>query len=211
MIYLIGGQKGGTGKTTVATNLAAYLVKQGKDVLLVDGNAAQGSASNWVARREESDFPPVHCVEKSGNIHKALQDLSERYQNIIVDTGGQDSKEFRTALATADVLITPIRPSQKDAETLVFVSDLVERAMELNEQLKPYILITNAPSHPAIKLVEETRELIGGLEVFKILETVVYNRKAYVDCDPIGAGVVESEPRSKAAQEITSLALELGL
>ena len=52
MIILVGGEKGGTGKTTIATNLAARLKDPGADVLLVDTDK-QGSASSWAAMREE--------------------------------------------------------------------------------------------------------------------------------------------------------------
>lgn len=209
MITLLGGQKGGTGKSTVATNIAALLATQGRDVLLIDANAAQGTASNWAARREEADLPKVACVEKSGNIHSALRDLAGRYDEIVVDTGGQDSKEFRTALLAADLLITPIRPSQADAETLIYVGDLVERAREMHPALKAMILITAAPAHPAIKLVQETRELLGELGAFTLADSLIYNRKIYIDAMVTGAGVIEMDPRSKAAAEIASLAKEV--
>jgi chromosome partitioning protein len=208
MIALIGGQKGGTGKTTLATNLAALLACRGGDVLLVDGNAAQGTASNWASRRDETDRPKVPCVEKSGNIHSALKDLSGRYRDIIVDTGGQDSKEFRTALIAADLLITPIRPSQADVETLLYVSDLVEQARELNPGLKAWILITNAPPHPAVKLVDETRDLLGTLGAFHLMKSVIYNRKAYIDAMPAGLGVTEIG-NAKASAEIEAIAMEI--
>ena len=52
MIILIGGEKGGTGKTTIATNLASIFKHNGRDVLLVDTDK-QGSASFWCATRDE--------------------------------------------------------------------------------------------------------------------------------------------------------------
>ena len=52
MIILIGGEKGGTGKTTLSTNIAAKLALEGEDVLLVDTDK-QGSASAWAATRDE--------------------------------------------------------------------------------------------------------------------------------------------------------------
>ena len=208
MITLLGGQKGGSGKSTIATNLAAALASQGKDVLLVDGNAAQGTASNWAARREETDLKPISCIEKSGNLYKSLLDLNSRYDEVIVDTGGQDSKELRTAMLAADLLITTIRPSQADAETLLFVADLVEQAKEINPELRAKILITNAPSHPAVKLVEETKALIKDLEGFEVINSVIYYRKIYQDAIPAGAGVVEMN-NAKARLEVINLIEEL--
>ena len=208
MIVLVGGQKGGTGKSTVATNLAAWLANKGKDVMLVDGNSAQGTASNWAARREDTEYASISCVEKSEALHKSLMDLSSRYEEVIVDTGGQDSKEFRTALLAADILVTPIRPSQADAETLLYVADLVDIAREINDKLRSYILITNAPPHPTVKLVDETQELVSELEAFRMLNSVIFNRKAYIDAMPSGSGVVEmSNPKAK--MEIDRLCEEI--
>lgn len=208
MITLVGGQKGGSGKSTLATNLAAALANQGKDVLLVDGNAAQGTASNWAARREDTGLKKISCIEKSGNLYKSLLDLKDRYDEVIVDTGGQDSKEFRTALLAADLFISPIRPSQADAETLIFVADLLEQAREMNPGLVAKLLITNAPSHPAVKLVEETKELVSDIEGFEVANSVIYYRKIYMDAIPAGAGVVEMD-NAKARIEVINLIEEL--
>lgn len=208
MITLVGGQKGGSGKSTIATNLAAALANQGKDVLLVDGNAAQGTSSNWAARREDTNLESISCIEKSGNLYKSLKDLGKRYDEVIVDTGGQDSKEFRTAMLASHLLISPIRPSQADAETLVYVADLLEQAREMNPDLIAKILISNAPSHPAVKLVEETRELLKDLECFEIAKSVIFYRKIYMDAIPTGAGVVEMN-NIKATNEIINLVEEL--
>jgi chromosome partitioning protein len=57
MIVLFGGQKGGTGKSTISINVSALLASQGKDILVVDGNATQGTISNWCERRESTDLP----------------------------------------------------------------------------------------------------------------------------------------------------------
>ncbi len=58
MVILIGGEKGGTGKTTIATNLAALRALAGHDVLLVDTDS-QGSASYWASSRDEAGISHV--------------------------------------------------------------------------------------------------------------------------------------------------------
>jgi chromosome partitioning protein len=208
MILLVGGQKGGTGKSTISTNIAAWHASRGKDVLLIDGNPTQGTASNWAARREDVGLPPLTCIEKSGNLFRSVRDLSERYDEVIIDTGGQDSKECRTALLAADVFLTPIRPSQTDAETLIFVSELIEQAMEINPGLKSKILITNALTNPGSKTVDEIRELVKDMENFELLNSVIHARKIYIDAIPGGHGVVELNNK-KAKQEIEALTREI--
>ncbi len=56
MIILIGSQKGGCGKSTIAINIAAYLAKHNKDIVLVDADPQQSSA-NWVKDRDDTDLP----------------------------------------------------------------------------------------------------------------------------------------------------------
>lgn len=211
MIVLVGGQKGGTGKSTIATNLAVWLKKAGHDILIVDGNPTQATAANWVERRMENEgFDDIQCVEKSGNLNKVLRDLASKYDALVVDTGGQDSKEFRSALLAADMLITPIRPSPQDIETLGTVSELIEDAKMLNEDLIAKVVITFASTHPGVTLTDETKELLSELDEFELLDTVVHMRTPYVYASTDGAGVIEMDSSAnKAKDEIESLAKEL--
>lgn len=98
-IIVFGGEKGGTGKTTLATNIAAMLARQGKDVLLLDTDR-QGTASFWATVREEEAVEPrVACVQKFGKgLPAQVRDLAERYDEIVIDAGGRDSMELRYAL-----------------------------------------------------------------------------------------------------------------
>ena len=83
MIVLIGGEKGGTGKTTLATNLAQMRAARGRDVLLVDTDK-QESASAWASlRAEEGIEPTITAVQKLGkNITRDLLDLAKRYDDL---------------------------------------------------------------------------------------------------------------------------------
>jgi chromosome partitioning protein len=56
MIVLIGSQKGGCGKSTIAINIAAYLAKHNKDIVLVDADPQQSSA-NWVKDAMKPVYP----------------------------------------------------------------------------------------------------------------------------------------------------------
>ena len=102
MIILVGGEKGGTGKTTIVTNLAALRAMAGRDVLLVDTDP-QGSASYWTTSRDEDAIKPrVACIQKFGKgLQVEVKDLASRYQDIIIDAGGRDSVELRAAMVVA--------------------------------------------------------------------------------------------------------------
>lgn len=89
-ITVFGGEKGGTGKTTLATNIAAMLAGHGKDVLLIDTDR-QGTASLWATVRDEEELEcRVSCVQKFGKgLPAQIRDLAERYDEIIIDAGGE--------------------------------------------------------------------------------------------------------------------------
>ena len=67
MIILVGGEKGGTGKTTLATNLAQMRASAGKDVLLIDSDK-QESASSWAGQRHSDSV--VSCNHRIGTFHR---------------------------------------------------------------------------------------------------------------------------------------------
>jgi len=104
MILLLGGEKGGTGKSTLATNLAVWLAHKGRDVILVDTDC-QRTSSHFVDRRNElGTLPRIHCAEKYGNVFDTVKDLATRYEYVLVDAGGRDSEELRTAMVVAHKL-----------------------------------------------------------------------------------------------------------
>ena len=127
MIVLIGGEKGGAGKSTIACNLAVFLASQEQDVLLLDADP-QKTSSTWAYRRSkitDLDLPKLNSAEKTGDIYETVMDFSRRYNFIIVDSGGRDSTELRSGLIACDIFYTPIKPSQIDIDTLAKMNELL--------------------------------------------------------------------------------------
>ena len=205
----IGGEKGGTGKSTIATNLAAYLADRSDDVVLLDADS-QGTASRWVERRNNShpELPKVHCVQKAGDIFETIRDLSTRYQQVIIDAGGRDSEELRSAMIAAQKLYTPLKASQPDLETTMNINQLVKLACGLNPSLKAYAVISMAPTHPAITEAQEAYELLMELPDIELSRVFIRERKVFRDAMVEGKGVIESKNR-KAKAEIQLLAGEI--
>ncbi|MEW2014233.1 MULTISPECIES: AAA family ATPase [Microbacterium] len=208
MIILIGSQKGGPGKTTIAVNLAVEFARQGKDVCLVDADP-QRSAARWHADREEQRHTPaIACVEKLGNINQTLQDLAGRYDVVVVDVAGKDSREMRTGMVAADTLVVVVRPSQFDLDTLGHMSEVIDQAVDLNPSLDVRGLITQVPANPSITERHDAEEYLADYPRIRPLDTVIYERKAYRDVAGEGLGVVEWN-NPKAKNEIQALAAEL--
>lgn len=207
MILLIGAEKGGVGKSTIASNLAVHLAREGVDVVLLDTDT-QATCARFVERRHEvGTGPELHCVQRTGDVAPALRDLSTRYQVVIVDAGGRDSKELRTAASVVDLLLTPVRASQADLETLPRVNELVGLARGFNPKLQAYAVLSMAPTNPVIKEVEDARELLAEFDQLRLADTVIRDRKVYRDALLAGRGVVELD-NGQAKAEIQLLAQE---
>lgn len=207
MIILVGGEKGGTGKTTIATNLAARLKDSGADVLLVDTDK-QGSASSWAAMREEqSHIESIPTIQKFGNsIVSAINDLKNRYDHLIIDAGGRDSVELRAAMTVCDRLYIPLQASQFDIWTLGTMDKLVEQAKGFNPDILAYVIINRASPNPSVSEVLEAQEMFNDFSHLKLSDVVVKDRIAYRKAARSGCSVSElPTPDSKAIEELNKL------
>jgi chromosome partitioning protein len=205
MIIVIGGIKGGSGKTTIATNLAVMRSKS-KKVLLVDADE-QKSAWDWSQQRDSSSenslrssFSTVCMSGKS--IYSNLVRLKQDYDDIIVDTGGRDTTSQRSALSIADKLVLPFKPSSIDIWTLVPIQGILNECV--NEKLKVYGIISQADASG--KDNEEAKKILEEFQNIITLETTIGNRKAFRNASSEGLGVQELNPLDKkACQEMEEL------
>lgn len=209
MIILLGGEKGGTGKSTMATNLAAAHLINGKDVILVDADK-QASSADWAALRDENEITPrVPCIQKLGKkLHVEIQDLEKRYETVIVDCGGRDSIEMRSAMLVADRLFSPLKPSQFDAWTLENLSPVIEQAQVINPNLKVDIFINQASPNPRIREVQEVQGYIQDFDELTLAETVIKDRIAFRKAASAGKTVLELKDE-KAISELLHLYKEI--
>ena len=143
MILTVGGIKGGSGKTTVATNLACIAATQNADVLLVDADD-QETASDFTAVRKEDypDVPRYTCAKLTGKaVRTEILELTPKYDHIIVDTGGRDTTSQRAALAVSSLLLVPFVPRSFDIWTLNKVATLVEEIRAVNPTFTAYVFL----------------------------------------------------------------------
>jgi chromosome partitioning protein len=208
MIVLVGSQKGGCGKSTTAVNICVQLAKKCRDVVLLDADR-QCTAANWAMDRAGNKaLPVVHCVQKYENIRETIQDLDKRYEYVVIDAAGRDSRELRTGMTAAHILLVPFRPSQPDLDTLANLQEIIIQAKDLNPQLTVYGLLTMASTNPVVQEVNEAREYLHDYPEIKLLTTIVRDRKVYRDAMSEGKGVIELD-NVKAAGEIQSLVNEV--
>lgn len=210
MIVLIGAEKGGTGKTTIATNLSAMRAKEGKEVLLLDSDV-QGSATYWSRIRDDKKTEPsIYCAQKFGRIDNEVGKLSKKFDDIIIDAGGRDSEELRSALLVAHIAYIPVQPSQFDIWTLSPMAQMVEQAKMLNQNLKAFIILNRASPNPSVSEAQEAQEILADLEHVELSNAVIRDRIAFRKAARDGMAVAEMKaPDPKALAEITFLYEEI--
>jgi chromosome partitioning protein len=186
-------QKGGVGKTTLAINLA---VASGLRAAIFDLDP-QESAAIWADRRK-SELPHVEFLTER-RLAEGLK-AAERgaFELAIIDTPPAAGPQAFTAAQSANLILIPCRPSLVDL-------DAIRRTSQLIKSLNiPAFVVFNAAPHSATTLLEDARAIAeeAGLSA---APTVLRERSAYRASWPLGKGVVETEPGSKAAQELIEL------
>ena len=203
MIILVGSNKGGSGKTTIACNLSVALAMQGADVCLVDADR-QGSAAKWHQERESSEISPsITVVQKYDN-------LTKKYDQVIVDVAGRNSREMITAATVADLVIAPHQCSQLDLDTLGELQEQIIRVMDLNPSLKVFIYQTMASTN--VQVIENERKefeaYVAEFPEFKALKASGRYRKIYRDVMSEGLSVLETINKN-AINEVNALHSEV--
>ncbi|HDQ45972.1 MAG TPA: chromosome partitioning protein [bacterium] len=203
MIVILGGEKGGTGKTTLATNLAALRAIRGHDVLLIDTDR-QESANFWALTRTrtQSGAKPVITSQKlGGSVLRIAQEPYRVYEDIIVDAGGRNSVELRATMTIADVLYIPIQPSQFDVWTLARMNELVGEARRVNPPLRARVILNRASTNPSITETRETIGILGDYDQLSFSGLVIHDRIVYRRAAARGLAVEEMEPPDPRAVE----------
>lgn len=201
MIIVVGGIKGGSGKTTVATNLAVLRSGKSKDVLLIDADDQETATDFTVLRNEQvSTGAGYTSIKLSGSaVRTEVLRLSEKFKDIIIDTGGRDTTSQRAALSVADLLLIPFMPRSFDVWTLEKVTALVGEMKTVNPELKAFAFINRAD--PRGQDNTEAAEVIKETEEITFINTPLGSRKAFSNAASAGLGVVEIKPQDEKATE----------
>lgn len=208
MLILIGGEKGGSGKSCIAQNISVLLRQSGKEVLLIDCDP-QRTTSDWIQERKENkELTPIECIQLYGNIFDTLEQLKKKYNTIVVDCGGHDSKAFRSCLVSCSHALFPLRPKRRDLKTLLHLEELISESKITNKLLKYSVVINQAPALPSqFKRIEEAKSICGSWGI-PCLNSVLTYRNVYDDSEESGASVIEVKTDEKAIHELTNVVKE---
>lgn len=196
-------QKGGSGKTTVATHLARALQLEGAGVLLVDSDP-QGSARDWAAVRE--DQPVIVVGIDRPTIDRDLKKIAHK-DFVVIDGAPQAHDLTVSAIKAADFVLIPVQPSPYDIWATSDLVDLVKQRIEITDgKLKAAFLVSRAIK--GTKIGAEVVDALSGYGL-PVLESRITQRVIYPGTAASGTTVVDAETSSDAAKEVFALVREL--
>ncbi|MDY0191712.1 MAG: ParA family partition ATPase [Desulfuromonas sp.] len=196
-------QKGGSGKTTIATHLARALQLDGADVLLVDSDP-QGSTRDWAAVREDQSLAVVGIDRPT--IERDIKHIAKK-DFVVIDGAPQAADLAVSAIKAADFILIPVQPSPYDIWATADLVDLVTQRIELTDgKLKAAFVVSRAIA--GTKIGADVAEALAGYEL-PVLDSRIMQRVIYPTTAANGITVMDAEPNGSAAQEIRALAAEI--
>ena len=196
-------QKGGSGKTTIATHIATCLQQKGNPVLLVDSDP-QGSSRDWAAMRESGDLPVIGIDRPT--LERDLKSLAKK-DFVVIDGAPQTADLAISAIKVSNFILIPVQPSPYDIWATSDLVDLVKQRIEITDGKLKAVFVINR----AIKGTKIGTEIRKALEEYDlpVLESVIFQRVSYPSSASMGKTVTELEPSSDGAKEIISLTNEI--
>lgn len=206
MIVMVGGIKGGSGKSTVATNLAVIRSQAGKDVLLVDADDQETATDFTMLRNEKMENGAGYTSIKltGAAVRTEILRLKDKYQDIVIDTGGRDTTSQRAAVSIADVLLVPFVPRSFDIWTIEKVATMVGEMQAANPHIRAYTFLNR--TDPRGTDNEGAADVLKESSVLRFADTPIGGRKAFSNAAADGLAVTEFKPHDpKAVEEIMVL------
>jgi chromosome partitioning protein len=187
---LVANPKGGSGKTTLATNLAGWLAGKRQQVAMADGDP-QGSASQWLERR-----PALFPVVQAADVERRYRKVADAW--LVVDSpAGLQGDGLRDAVRRADMMLVPVSPSIFDtAATAHFLAAIGEyKAVKQGELAVALVGMRVDARTLAAGELDDFVKTQGVARVTNLRDTQVY-----VHCAREGLSVFDL-PRSRAEQD----------
>jgi chromosome partitioning protein len=198
-------QKGGAGKTTLATCVARKLHLDGHDVILIDSDP-QGSARDWRAATELDTVLVVGLDRPTLDKDvKAIAGDGKKW--VIIDGAPRNEAMTLSAIKVADLVVIPVQPSPYDVWATEDLVSVIKARQEITDgKPKAAFLITRA-----IRRTELSRDVSTALNEMglPVMHSMTIQRQIYPKTAAIGLTPADSEPDGEAAKEIKAIIAEI--
>jgi chromosome partitioning protein len=225
-VMVFAGQKGGVGKSTIATNIATIAACAGAEVMVIDGDKQLTTKKFFDDRRGYSEhLPTPYCTVSEGSgTGRLIDNFAEKYDLVVVDLGGGDTDTLRGALMAESIsqVWLPTQPSVPDIRTLPFMVELIDQYSTNRRPLTSHAIINRAETNPRVSTLSGSREYIDAIEKLSIANTIIHDRIAYKYAMVGGLSVAEFQAMKwfeekesyrrkapKGAQETIALFIEM--
>lgn len=207
MIIALLQQKGGGGKTTLATHLAGELASRETSVLVIDADP-QGSALDWSQRRALLGLPRRFGVVGLARetLHQEVPEIARQIHHVIIDGPPRVTSLARSAILAADLVLIPVQPSPYDVWASNEIVSLITEAKLFKPSLKAAFVINRRIVGTVIG-----RDVRAALAEYPLrtLTATVSQRILFPESAATGQLVNEIDVRSSAAREIAALAADV--
>jgi chromosome partitioning protein len=211
-IIAVANTKGGVGKTTVALQIALARALNGLDVWYVDGDKQQTGLMALTLRDTQNVKAQISCASYPNGVLLGRQVLqqADKWDVIVIDVGGYDSPQMRTALSVCDLLIIPFQPRTFDTWALSQMSTLLEEvSVQRRSELPAYAILNCADPNTSA----DNREAVAALEDYpniKYLDCPLCRRKSFATASGFGLSVAELKTKDpKALAEVNNLVMAI--
>ncbi len=203
MIITVCGLKGGTGKSTIALNLAGALSTGKRKVLLIDVDS-QGSVADWQKISKQKE--PSIAVEHASEVHRKLDVVLDKFEAVIIDTPPATAYQTRSAIIASDLIIIPIVPGILDLWSLKKFLQFYRQVKEVNPGVEAFFLVSRIDKRT--NLGKELRPFLEQLDI-PTLNTEIAQRISYSEAFLAGKTIDQYAPKTQAAETFQQLKREI--
>jgi chromosome partitioning protein len=199
-------QKGGVGKTTLATHLAGIWGEAGNKVAVIDADP-QGSALDWAEMRSQVGLPRMFGVMGLARdvLHQEVPEIAAAHDFVIIDGPPRVTALARSTVQASDLVLIPIQPSPYDIWASEEIVAMIKEARIFKPKLRAAFVVNRCISGTVIG--RDIRDALTG--EIPVMRTTIAQRVIFAESVATGRLVWELDRNGPAMREIAALAVEI--
>lgn len=200
MIYLFANEKGGVGKSTLATSFAVYLHDAGRRVAVLDADKQMHTAR---ALAEVEPKIRVGTLFEANLIPKTIRNLAKEYDDVVADAPARLDDEARALMVVAETVIFPMEPTIKSLRSTKASIEVLSFAREITGGKPEFAWVVINKAKKRTRLLREIEEAATGLGL-TVAKTVIRDLQAFPDADQQGKCITRLKGESPSADKAKS-------